>query len=168
MRKKGIFLILLTFIFLLSSGVTAQIPEEKIQDLLEDTELLGYVSSDNDMITRAEFVQLAAKLMPLTSYEQASSAVPFLDVPREHTAYHEIAVLYDLGIVKGEENAQFFPDKNIILRDACTILVRIMGYEYQMEKESDALMIAKDSLNCSISTFSISYPEILFCSVAGC
>ena len=84
----------------------------------------------NQPITRAEFSVMAAKFTKMTASTQTSS---FIDVPSDHWAAAEIALIEQQGWIKGDGNGYFRPDATITRAEAMAIVNRML--ERAVEKE---------------------------------
>lgn len=107
-------------------------------------------------ITRAEMCVIIARLFGLeeavkymNSIEaKKGSNILFNDVLMEHWALNYINVTYGLNVIKGVGDNKFSPDDNIIYQDLVTMIVRALGYEYNIKKivnyPKNYLSIAED------------------------
>ncbi|MCI9626286.1 MAG: hypothetical protein HFI90_05830 [Clostridia bacterium] len=78
--------------------------------------------------TKAEFVCLVMKALGGAENFGTGDKVYFLDVTQERADYAAIYAAAALGIVRGEENYLFNPDKTISYEEAVSIAVNAMGY----------------------------------------
>ena len=74
----------------------------------------------NDIITRAEFVDLLVRLRP-----DAYGTAAFPDVPAWHWAADAIGAAVSLGWINGYPNGTFGPDKGLTRAEACTVVNRM-------------------------------------------
>ncbi len=75
-----------------------------------------------DIITRAEFVDLLVRLRP-----DAQGQAVFSDVPAWHWAAQQIGAAVQLGWINGYPDGTFKPDKGLSRAEACTIINRMTG-----------------------------------------
>lgn len=75
-----------------------------------------------DIITRAEFVDLLVRLQP-----EAQGQAVFSDVPAWHWAARQIGAAVQLGWINGYPDGTFKPDKGLSRAEACTIINRMTG-----------------------------------------
>lgn len=75
-----------------------------------------------DIITRAEFVDLLVRLRP-----EAQGQAVFSDVPAWHWAARQIGAAVQLGWINGYPDGTFKPDKGLSRAEACTIINRMTG-----------------------------------------
>ncbi len=108
---------------------------------------LGVISFDdsqkNEEITRAEFAGIIANIIApvaesygsntfgkediATGFTDAESV--FADVPLDHEYYRAMRVVTSYGIMKGNANGSFAPDKILKYEEAVKTLVVLCGYE---------------------------------------
>lgn len=79
----------------------------------------GAAFRPNDIITRAEFVDLLVRLRP-----DATGTAAFPDVPAHHWAAAQIGAAVSLGWIEGFPNGTFGPDKGLTRAQACTVINR--------------------------------------------
>ncbi|MBQ9932539.1 MAG: S-layer homology domain-containing protein [Ruminiclostridium sp.] len=82
----------------------------------------GAAFRPNDIITRAEFVDLLVRLQP-----EASGTADFSDVPAHHWAAEQIGAAVSLGWINGYPNGTFGPEKGLTRAEACTVVNRMTG-----------------------------------------
>ncbi|MBQ2926051.1 MAG: S-layer homology domain-containing protein, partial [Ruminiclostridium sp.] len=82
----------------------------------------GAAFRPNDIITRAEFVDLLVRLQP-----EASGTADFSDVPGDHWAAAQIGAAVSLGWINGYPNGTFGPEKDLTRAEACTVINRMTG-----------------------------------------
>ncbi len=75
-----------------------------------------------DIITRAEFVDLLVRLKP-----DVQGQAVFSDVPTWHWAARQIGAAVQLGWINGYPDGTFKPDKGLSRAEACTIINRMTG-----------------------------------------
>jgi uncharacterized protein YvpB len=82
----------------------------------------GAVFRPNEVITRAEFVDLLVRLQP-----QAQGTASFTDVPTDYWAAEQIGAAVSLGWVAGYPDGTFLPDQGLSRAEACTVVGRMTG-----------------------------------------
>ncbi|MEG2381031.1 MAG: hypothetical protein RSB38_04975 [Oscillospiraceae bacterium] len=133
MKMKHILAFLLILILPLTTYASGN--NEMVNNFLTDLNFVENIDdTKNDKeISRGQFSVLAAKLIPfdLNTYEVKNQM--FVDVPLDLEEYRSIMLLYDLGYVSGSSSLKFSPNDSILVKDACAILVRILGYEFNVK-----------------------------------
>lgn len=139
--KKWIIAAVILLI-LLPNAAFAQTEHEKTQqDAAQIMVKLGLLKGYGDgelklanNITRAEFATIIMRMM---GYEakpfNVSSSISFKDLSKKHWAYSTIRMAASLGYLKGYPDKTFGPSKNITYAEAVTVMVRILGYDSQLE-----------------------------------
>lgn len=96
---------------------------------------LGIISSFEDLsfrpnveVSRSQFVTAVMHMLGREGIDTAESA--FSDVSVSSRDYPFINAAYLLGLINGNEQGLFEPDKSIQSAEAMKILVRALGYEY--------------------------------------
>ena len=80
-------------------------------------------------VTRAEFTKLAvAASTARDGVGDAVSVKPYPDVPQNHWAAPYIKAAVDLGLVEGDLQGYFNPQRSITLAEGVTIVLRLLGY----------------------------------------
>jgi len=82
----------------------------------------GTAFRPNDIITRAEFVDLLVRLQP-----EAAGEASFSDVPADHWAAQQIGAAVSLGWINGYPDGTFGPEKGLTRAEACTVVNRMTG-----------------------------------------
>lgn len=95
---------------------------------------LGVFEKDNSdffsNVTRGSFAIYAANLVNYgKDYSKEKGYYSFLDVTAENECYHAVASLINLYAVSGIGEGIYAPDENITLSQACSVLMRLLGYE---------------------------------------
>lgn len=102
---------------------------KSIVELLRTLEIIpdyyDYNVNIDDKVTRADFASSVAKLINCTSY---TGNPYFYDVPQTHWAYNEICSLTSLGVLSGDSEKLFSPDRTITKNEAYKIIMTILGY----------------------------------------
>ncbi|MBR5533572.1 MAG: S-layer homology domain-containing protein [Ruminiclostridium sp.] len=80
----------------------------------------GYYFRPNDIITRAEFVDLLVRLRP-----DAYGVAYFPDVPSWHWAADAIGAAVSLGWITGYPEGTFGPERGLTRAEACTVVNRM-------------------------------------------
>ena len=102
-----------------------------IMDMENSTDFL-----ESETVPRAEAVRF---ILNLINEDIASTDyLPFNDVSPYDSYYGVISTAYNRGLVSGNGNGYFYPNRNITTGEAATILLRAMGY---------SVMVGNGSLN---------------------
>lgn len=132
--KKRILALFVAFL-LIGTLVNATAAEENVQT--KSSYQIGFLTKlgvlPNEFnaeatFTKAEFVCLVMKALGGAENFGAGNNVYFLDVTQERADYTAIYAAASLGIIRGEENYLFHPDKTISYEEAVSIAVNAMGY----------------------------------------
>lgn len=83
------------------------------------------------IVTRADFVSTIIKL--LGDIQISGGSLPYKDVTEDNSAYNEIVIAYQLGIINGMDNELFKPDVNVTYAEAVKIIVCLLGYKVEAE-----------------------------------
>ena len=82
----------------------------------------GVAFRPNDIITRAEFVDLLVRLRP-----EVQGEASFPAVPAHHWAAEQIGAAVALGWINGYPDGTFGPEKGLTRAEACTVVNRMTG-----------------------------------------
>lgn len=82
----------------------------------------------DESLTRAEFCTLITRMLRAGDYQSPSNPV-FSDVPSTHWASGSISALCSMGLISGNGDGTFNPDKGIVLSEAVKVLVCAVGYD---------------------------------------
>lgn len=126
-----------TFVSADSAAVSGDLIEEyyKAVELFKGMEIWSddmSVKSADELITRAQFADILAKITALniTEYNGASY---FADVTKETVGYNAINQLASAGIISGNPDGTFEPDANITLYQASKLIISALGYTLKAE-----------------------------------
>lgn len=102
----------------------------KYEEEINVLSYLGIIDSDVDLvnaITRAEFAEMALAIgnIPVGTYEYTR----FYDVTPGTAQCNAVMTAAESGIVNGGDSSMFFPDQNITVGQAVTMIMRAIGYE---------------------------------------
>ncbi len=135
MKHTGIKMIALTLCLLLFSagGVSAATAESDMADLLAKMSIMnGYPDGELHLdrtVTRAEFSKIAIAASPYKNQVASSVAVsPFSDVTYSHWAAPYIKLAVSSKLVNGYPDSTFRPDQTVLLEEAVTIFLKLLGY----------------------------------------
>ena len=104
---------------------------------LEAVQALGIITGDSSgnlnltsPVTRAEFVTMMTAVSPYKDSIGTGSGVSlFKDVKSDHWASEYIRLAVEQGWMSGYVDGTFRPDSQITLEEACTALLKMMGYD---------------------------------------
>ncbi|MGI6182096.1 MAG: S-layer homology domain-containing protein [Agathobaculum sp.] len=145
--KKRIISLLLALLFVIApaSAAFSDISDSKLAQTASVLNALGIMEGvggnrfdPNSALTRAQFCKLAVTALGFNDVSAYGSYTIFPDVKSNHWAakYINAAVrhpdLQKQAIIRGYADGSFGPDKTVSLGEACTMLLRMLGY---MEKD---------------------------------
>ena len=116
-----------------------QVAKWAVADMNEAIKL-GLIEGNNGMlkptdeITRAEFVKLLLKVM---GQEEAAEETHFKDVPRSAWYCNGVNTAYQLGLIQGESENLFYPQKNLTREQMAVIIDRLLEVEGEEKKPLD-------------------------------
>lgn len=130
---------LLSFLAALALTLSLAAPVALAADedtMLETVRVLGILSGDENgnlnlsaPVTRAEFVKMMTAASTYKDSVGSSTASLFTDVKSGHWATGYIKLAVEQGWVTGYVDGSFRPDNTITLEEACTALLRLLGYD---------------------------------------
>lgn len=100
----------------------------EMTDMAQDTlDSVGIVVPSTDYLTRGQFAMV---VMELSGNQQLASAAqsPFSDVPSWREDASAINVIYQLGLLSGNGDGTFTPDRQITIGESVTALLRLLEY----------------------------------------
>ena len=135
MYKKRLTALLLAVCMLCSLCVTARAADDTTA--LETIRTLGIMKGDEDgnlnlsaNVTRAEFVTMMVSASAYKDSIGSGSGVSlFQDVKSSHWASEYIKLALEQGWVSGYVDGTFRPNNQITLEEACTALLKMLGYD---------------------------------------
>lgn len=106
---------------------------------IESVGIASIGSTAEDKITRDEFVLWVAKLESGTlndKYWSSAMETPFTDITEDH---NQTAIWYSArrGLIEGNGDGTFAPDKNLTFAEAAAVIVRLMRYTSKVEGDAD-------------------------------
>ncbi len=121
---------IIIFCILFMNILTVYIVASDSTNKLTDMGIIFNYSAE-DQITRAEMVKMTVQFMGLeeavNNYDLNNIYV-FNDVTSKHWAASYIAIAKQQGIIEGDEQQYFFPDKYITYGESVKIIVASLGY----------------------------------------
>ena len=133
--KKRLLSLLAALALVLSLAVPAALAADE-DTMLETVRVLGILSGDENgnlnlsaSVTRAEFVKMMTAASTYKDSVGSSTASLFTDVKSGHWATGYIKLAVEQGWVTGYVDGSFRPDSTITLEEACTALLRLLGYD---------------------------------------
>ncbi len=122
--------------FFMLSGITvfgADTGEAEIAELLNQMSIMnGYPDGElrlSQPVTRAEFSKIAVMASPYKNHVASGLAVsPFADVRYGHWAAPYVKLASSGGLLTGYPDATFKPDQTVLLEEAVTVYLRLLGY----------------------------------------
>lgn len=143
MLKKRILCFILCLSLVLPSAFASftDIQDESLSEVVSLLNALGIMQgvgndqfSPDTNLTRAQFCKIAITSLGVTSAEAYKNYTIFPDVKNTHWAASYInaamrdADIRDLGIIRGYVDGTFKPDSVVNFGEACTMLIRMLGY----------------------------------------
>lgn len=138
--KKIIVLLLVSLVIYTSTGVYASFPDvQEDASYLKSIERLaslGIITGNekgeyrpNDMLTREQFAKVIVQVANLEDkVNEVKSGSSFPDISPERWSSDYIEVAVDSGYINGKLDGKFHPDENITYAEACTAMVKMLGY----------------------------------------
>ena len=105
--------------------------------LIEKLEAFGMISNEyapETYLTRRQMANIIARYM-LMGNGSAAAQSPFRDVSVEDSDFAVINALYDMGIVKGDDQFNFNPDNYVSYRDALVFVINAVGHKVFAERD---------------------------------
>lgn len=142
MRRTRILALIMTISIILSlfsfQSVSADVFNEKYQTEIDFLKIMELVESDYDatlVITKGEIAMMVLNVLyPEIDFSKSTTGgTVFSDVPENHACYAYIQACKGLGIVKGNADSKFEPDKQISLAEAITMIINALGYAHHAE-----------------------------------
>ncbi len=99
---------------------------EKLVEKLSAVGLWSIEKNANDLINRAEFASLMAKLV--AADDSAIDAIDFIDVDKNSEYYNAIAYMKTYGIMNGIDAQRFAPLRTITYNEALKTVLSTLGY----------------------------------------
>ncbi len=135
MKRIRINILLLTLCFMMSltGSAFASTGETEIATLLSDLSIMqGYPDGQlrlQQPVTRAEFSKIAVSASPYKNQVASGMSIsPFGDVSYSHWAAPYVKLAVANGLMTGYPDASFRPDQTVLLEEAVTVFLRLLGY----------------------------------------
>lgn len=124
---------MIALLIALCTAVTSVYADNALNEALEylsavgiDYEYDAETILPDQQVTKAAFVQNIAELFNMSDIECTNSY--YHDVSSDHWAFNSVGALTEMGILTGNGNKYFYPDKYITRDEAATIIVSALGY----------------------------------------
>ena len=95
----------------------------------------------NTPLTRIEFMKMLGSLIDAEQYSSVIS--PFADVAEDDENKGLLSGLYNLGIIRGGTDGNFYPDTFITVEQLASVFVSALGYRVIPDSDVNALSITK-------------------------
>ncbi len=136
MKRNGIRILTLALCMVMLSGINAfavASSEAEIATLLGRLSIInGYPDGElrlEQPVTRAEFSKISISASPYKNQVASALAVsPFSDVTYKHWAAPYVKLAVSNGLVTGYPDSTFRPSQTVLLEEAATIFLRLLGY----------------------------------------
>lgn len=117
-----------------ASAKLADVPEKEKAAVLRELEVMvGMPGGDLELeraVNRAEFTKMAVAESPYKdSVGETAATDPYPDVPRTHWSAPYVRTAVDLGLVQGDLEGYFHPQREITLAEGVTEALRLLGYQ---------------------------------------
>lgn len=126
---KKLLALILTLSMVFSLAVCTAVYADVEPSLAYD---LNIVSPDTPdaITTRGEFASMIAKVMQMNPALRVNNSVyTFYDVPEEHPHYAEIEFLAKAGIIIGNGDGYFYPNRAISVSEASKMMIHALSYD---------------------------------------
>lgn len=154
-RKKLIIILTIFSLIILPAVVRAESlwdiknhwAQRELSQLVTRGIIKGYGDGSfkpEERVTRAQFAKMIVSALGHEQDAVILKEVPskFADVPVTHWANGYITAAWELGIVKGDDKGNFFPDENIKRTEITAMIVRALN----LEKEAQDLKTQENTL----------------------
>jgi len=134
MKRNGFkFLALTLCLLMVPIGNVSAVSNADIAGLLEDLSIInGYPDGElrlEQAVTRAEFSKIVVAASPYRNQVASGMAIsPFSDVSYNHWAAPYVKLAVSNGLVTGYPDASFRPEQTVLLEEAVTVMLRLLGY----------------------------------------
>lgn len=130
---KCLILIMCLSLLLPCVGVSAAAGEQEIANLLAGMSIMsGYPDGQlrlEQPVTRAEFSKIAIAASPYKNRVASSLSIsPFGDVSFKHWAAPYVKLAVSNGLVTGYPDSTFRPEQTVLLEEAVTVMLKLLGY----------------------------------------
>jgi len=167
LKKTITFMLIFMLIFSSFSFATDTTKQEKAAEKLVTLGLLtGYEDGSlrlENQITRSEFAALAVRLlMKDQNLDDYKKDTIFDDVKEDHWASSYINIATEEKLINGYGDGTFRPDDTITHAEVLTILVRLLGYDNNLNPEKEwPINYIQKALELGINTNDVIIPKAL-------
>ncbi len=133
MKRFLSFIVLVCFLMSSFFVCADDTKKEDIEPLKSYGIMVGYEDGSLRLdapVTRAEFAKI---LCCMGNYAPDPNRVSYKDVSQNHWAQGYIGMSESLGLLKGDENGFFYPERNLTNADVIVELVKLLGYKESAE-----------------------------------
>ena len=106
--------------------------------LIEKLEAIGAIENNLDAaecVTRENMAEIIAYFIKLSVANSDAKTSPFYDVSPKSESYGAIKALYDLGVISGDGNLNFYPQKYVTYDEAVVFIINAIGHKIFAERE---------------------------------
>lgn len=147
-RLVALFVVLATLASLctFSLNVSAEdVTEAPVYDiteeeyiLVEKLEAMGLIKNEYDpttAATRRQMANIICSFMNLSVDGSGATKTPFRDVKVDDVDFAAIKALYDLGVVTGDDQLAFHPDRSVTYDEALVFIINAIGYKEYAQRD---------------------------------
>ncbi len=143
---KKIISILCLMSILMQCVIVAQAEDSNtITEQMETIYQLGImadVNQSNEEVTRSDFAEMVCNLLYGKANITVATKSYYQDVDVYHYAAAPIQMLTEHGITQGYADGNFYPERNIAVHEAVTMILRAVGYEFLLSSGESVQSIA--------------------------
>lgn len=142
-RRLSLAVVMCYIILLFSACFTTvsaagALSDSMILDLKAFEILQGDESGDlllDEELTRAELTKIVAKVLQMDQVHYPDDyGVIYKDVPSEHWGFPYITVLSGMGLLNGDTDGNFYPDRAVTYAETVKVLVGMLGFGIEAEE----------------------------------
>ena len=98
--------------------------------LLESLDIINFPSYDDEIVTRAEFTDIAVKAFGYAVSNESNKNAYFTDVGLNNIYYDSVSTAAEMGWITGYENGRFYPDGKMKTQFAVGMVTKAMCGRY--------------------------------------
>ncbi len=133
------YVILLFSVCVLPVSAAGTLSDSMILDLKAFEILQGNENGDlmlEEELTRAELTKIVAKVMQMDQIHYPEDyGVIYKDVPSDHWSFPYITMLSGIGMLNGDTDGNFYPDRTVTYAETVKVLVGMLGFGIEAEEQ---------------------------------